>query len=588
MAAKHFVDDPTRLVRTALEAAPLINPSLGLDAENKIVYRRAKHAPQVALVSGGGSGHEPSFTGFVGHGLLSAAVAGSIFASPSAAQVRSALLQRVDGRQGILVILMNYTGDVLNFGMAVESAKASGAQVEMVVVGDDVGVGRRQAGKVGRRGIAGTVLVHKITGALASTGAPLDQVRNIALLTSQNLVSVGASLDRVHVPGRAPLEPTSDETLATGEVEVGMGIHNEPGSYRARLDLHGLVKSMLAQILDDDEDRAFLRITPDDPVVLLLNNLGGVSMLELAGITTEVVSQLRSSYSIKPARILSGTYMTSLNGLGFSITLLKLVDTGLGKGQQLIDLLDAPAEAVGWSAPVAPQSWGQKGDIEEDTVMGGIDDYSKPSGFRMDPVVAKTALESALKRLIHVEADITHYDDVVGDGDCGVGLTRGAEAVLSVITGDQPLSDDAEVEVNRWARIVETSMDGTSGALYTIFLHSLAHSLREAGETGLQIGTAFQWAEALHASLAVLRRYTPAHPGDRTVVDALQPFIEVLQHTGDVKQAAAAAKEGARRTQSMRPSLGRSVYVGGDGWRDVPDPGAHGLSEFLLGFAAGL
>lgn len=142
-----------------------------VDIENKIIHRPFKHAePIVSIVSGGGSGHEPSFGGFVGEGFLSAAVAGTIFASPNSQQIVRCLTSRVDKRRGVLVVVMNYTGDVLNFGMAIEKAKASGIEVEMVVVGDDVGVGREQSGKVGRRGIAGTVLVHKIAGALAATG----------------------------------------------------------------------------------------------------------------------------------------------------------------------------------------------------------------------------------------------------------------------------------------------------------------------------------------------------------------------------------------------------------------------------------
>lgn len=171
ITAKHFIDDPTHLVNTALESVQLTNPGVALDKDNKIVYRRnIAGLTQVPIVSGGGSGHEPSFAAFVGPGLLSAAVAGTIFASPSAEQVRRCILQRIDPSKGVLVIVMNYTGDILNFGMAVEKAKASGIQVEMLVVGDDAGVGRAAGGKVGRRGIAGTCLVHKIAGAMSARG----------------------------------------------------------------------------------------------------------------------------------------------------------------------------------------------------------------------------------------------------------------------------------------------------------------------------------------------------------------------------------------------------------------------------------
>lgn len=168
MSAKHFITDPNHLVRTALESCTRTNPALAVDLENKIVYRKPSGSSTVSIISGGGSGHEPSFASFVGDGLLAGAVAGTIFASPGAEQVRRCILEKVDRKNGVLVVVMNYTGDVLNFGMAVEKAKANGIAVEMIVVGDDAGVGREQGGKVGRRGIAGTVLVQKAAGALAA------------------------------------------------------------------------------------------------------------------------------------------------------------------------------------------------------------------------------------------------------------------------------------------------------------------------------------------------------------------------------------------------------------------------------------
>ena len=158
------------LVKSALLSIPHTNPSIKCDIENKIICRKEDGTSQVSIISGGGSGHEPSFASFVGAGLLSGAVAGTIFASPSAEQVRQCILHCVNKEKGVLVVVMNYTGDVLNFGVAVENARTAGIEVDMVVVGDDAGVGRAKSGKVGRRGIAGTVLVLKIAGALAAEG----------------------------------------------------------------------------------------------------------------------------------------------------------------------------------------------------------------------------------------------------------------------------------------------------------------------------------------------------------------------------------------------------------------------------------
>lgn len=609
MSSRHFIHDPAHLVNSSLRSLTLTNPGLALDAANKVVYRRPGYGPpgqRVALISGGGSGHEPSFAGMVGPGLLSAAVAGTIFASPSAEQVRAAIMARVDhgggdDGGGVLVTVMNYTGDVLNFGMAVEKARAAGVPVEMVVVGDDVGVGRARAGKVGRRGIAGTVLVHKISGALAAQGWGLEEVARVARLVADNLVSVGASLEHVHVPGRAKPDVHSAEHLRDGEVEIGMGIHNEAGSSREVVELPELVRKMLAQMLDpSDEDRAFVTVNSNE-VVLLVNNLGGVSVLEMGGIVAEVVTQLERSYNIRPVRILSGTYMTSLNGLGFSITLLNVVNTDIG-GPGMIELLDYPCEATGWSSPISKLTWEEKNTAtrEQDASVGAD---VRASGLKMERGAAQEALTRALESVVAAEPEVTRYDTVVGDGDCGIGLKRGAEgkqspnqaertgpsrtlltpnaAVLNYLRSN-PLSGDAVVDVANIVPIVEREMDGTSGALYAIFLNALLASLRSQGPGE---ATPSVWAAALAESCDALAKYTPARPGDRTLVDALYPFVEVLERTGDVKQAAEAAQEAAQGTKGMKPSLGRTVYIGGTGFEKVPDPGAWGLASFFLGLA---
>lgn len=576
-----------------------------VDEINKIVYRnpaRATSDRRVAVISGGGSGHEPGFSGFVGPGLLSACICGTIFASPSADQIRKCLLHRVPAdSEGILVIVMNYTGDVLNFGMGIENARAMGKRVAMLVVGDDVGVGRAKSGKVGRRGLSGTALVAKVCGALAEIGGNLEECVRVGDLVKENVVSLGASLSRVHLPGR-PFDEARDEEerLGPGLVEIGMGIHNEPGCEKIDANLPKVVEIMLAQLLDpSDEDRAYVSFGRSDKTVLLVNNFGGVSNLELGAIVTEVTVQLKRKYGLHPCRIYTGTIVGSLNGPGFSLSLLKVKDTGLGLGKSILELLDTPAEAAGWSSNIGTQTWEKRCETAQKEIPEG-EQKIEPSNLKsrsgnhseqvnmytkyniVDPVLLKKALISGLTRLIGAESEITRFDTAVGDGDCGTVLKRGAVSILKMQESANE-SDDALVNIVRVVQTIESTMDGTSGAIYAIFLNALVHNLRLQNTANPTNVTFEIWSKALQGSLEALGRYTPAKPGDRTLLDALYPFITTFQETGNLKEAAQAAKRGSDRTRGMKPSLGRSVYVGGDGYQKVPDPGAYGLSEFLIG-----
>jgi len=341
----------------------------------------------------------------------------------------------------------------------------------------------------------------------------------------------------------------------------------------------------LGQMLDpNDSDRHFVDITSKDKVVLLVNNLGGVSNLEMGGIVAEVHKQLKEDWGIVPVRVISGTFITSLNGLGFSASLLKLEDTGLGAGKSMLELLDAPAEAFGWSAATRTATWEADNTATMDDDAAGADEV-KPSNLTLDPELAHKTLKAGLDKIIAAEPDVTRYDTIVGDGDCGIGLARGAEAVLKEL-GSGNLPSDAVAFVAKIVPVVEHTMDGTSGALYAIFLNALVHGLREQDTGSKKPVDAKVWAAALKSSLQALGKYTPATIGDRTLMDALIPFVDTLA-SGDVKKAAEAAKEGAEKTKHMKASLGRTVYVGAEGeWLGkVPDPGAHGLQEFLVGLA---
>ncbi|KAF5677466.1 dihydroxyacetone kinase [Fusarium circinatum] len=441
MSDWHFFDNATELVACALDSQSLTNPSLKVDYVNKIVYRNHVNADHVAVISGGGSGHEPAFTCLVGQGFLTASVAGTIFASPSTEQILNAIVRCSETSKGVLAIVMNYTGDVLNFGVAVEKARTMGIDVDMVVVG------RSKGGKVGRRGIAGTVLVQKMPA--------LSLLKEEAFKTSQLLAYV-------HVSGRSDTSHNTTE-VNKGDAELGMGIHSETGSSFEKADIAGLVKKKkLKQLLEiDDKDRAFLQVSA--PIVLMLNNLGGVSVLELGAITAIVGQYLASDYSICPVRVLSGTYMTSLNGVGFSITLLNLEASS---SYDLWELLDAPVQ----KGAEHPDQDEEKPQMRKLTLIENAADVGT-----YDAVLATNALVSGLRRLVKAEPEITRYDTVVGEGDCGIGLKTGAEAVLHHVM-DQPLVGSAALDLASILPKIENSMDRTSGALFAIFLNALLHA----------------------------------------------------------------------------------------------------------------
>ena len=399
------------------------------DPEKRVVYRKreSEGTETVSIVSGGGSGHEPGFAGYVGRGCLTASVAGSIFASPAAEQIRAAILSHIPTRRGVLVLVLNYTGDVLNFGIAAEKARANGIQVEHLVIGDDVSVGRTKGAKVGRRGIAGAILVAKIAGAVAELGYALSDVYRVTKLAADNIVSIGSSMDHCHVPGRAVDE--GDQLTVSTEVEVGMGIHNEPGTCRVAASLPELVSIMLAQLLDvHDAERHFIDIASTDDVVLFINNLGGVSVLEMGAITTEVCSQLFHKYGLTPVRVITGMFLTSLNGFGWSMTLLRLCDNSLGPGRSFFDLLNAPAEVAGWSGAAAvttaPRMTLPTEVFKQLSLNGVYKEAESPGSLSIDLPKAYSVLKAGLEKAVASEAEVTKYDTILGDGDCGTNLKK--------------------------------------------------------------------------------------------------------------------------------------------------------------------
>ncbi|KAG0223229.1 Dak1 domain-containing protein [Mortierella sp. GBAus27b] len=580
---KHFITDPKTLVKDSLSGFTIANPHLSLDEKEKVVYVKdlaATRKSQVTLFCGGGSGHEPSHTGFVGHGMLSAAVCGHVFASPTSSQVLSCLRRVYAEDKGTLVVIKNYTGDVLNFGRAVERFKSERVnrgepfpKVAMVAVGDDVGVinpNDDEEGGVGRRGLAGTVLTYKLAGARAVNGGTLDQVKHTAEYVASHTFTIGCALNAASVPGQG-----MPRTLKDTEIEVGMGIHNEPGFEKKELlPANVLVEELMDHILNS---QPFKKACPSGKarVLLFVNNLGATSNLEM-GLVTKLASEVATARGVEPVRVFSGTYMTGLAMPGVSISLLVLPDNE-AEFNDLVSLIDQPAHCPGWI------------NHRQVTDVGNTDQSAQGPAASFTPASDATwerVIESAYNKVVAEEPEVTRLDQIMGDGDCGQVLLSGATAIYEASKKTQlPLADPAAT-LARISSIVEDAMGGTSGIIYCLFLDGLAQQLHQLGITSNASLSPKVWGKAMLGALDTLYQYTTARPGHRTLIDALQPFTTKLAETGDLNAAVKAADEGAKATANMKPKRGRAVYVGQND--SVADAGAAGLVAVLSGVANGL
>jgi dihydroxyacetone kinase-like protein len=326
---KKLINNPADVVPEALRGLALAHPELRVDVENRIVYRGdAPVRGKVGLVSGGGSGHEPLHGGFVGPGMLDAACAGEVFTSPVPDQMLEAT-RGVDGGAGVLHIVKNYTGDVMNFEMAAELAAADGVEVEAVVTDDDVAV-QDSLYTAGRRGVGVTVLLEKIVGAAADEGRDLKAVAEVARRVDAAGRSMGMALTSCTVPSAG--RPTFD--LPDDEIEIGIGIHGEPGRRRVPLAPAKDIAAMLVEPILADLD-----FTGGDGVLAFVNGMGASPLLELYLMFGEVSAILEKA-GVRVARSLVGSYITSLDMAGCSVTLLKLDD-------ELVRLWDAPVRTPG-------------------------------------------------------------------------------------------------------------------------------------------------------------------------------------------------------------------------------------------------
>lgn len=562
---KKLINDPLHVVSEMIEGLVLSDDRLTRIAGQNVVLRRdyAQHAAsgKVALISGGGAGHEPAHAGYIGQGMLTAAVVGEVFTSPSVDAVLAAILA-VAGPGGVLLIVKNYTGDRLNFGLAAELARATGVTVDLVVVADDVALDTEH-GAVGARGIAGTVLVHKVAGAAAEAGLSLDEVKTAAQGAIDNVFSMGLGLGACIVPAAG----TPGFELSDTEVEYGLGIHGERGAKRGPI---APADTMLDTLLDRLLERGALRA--NERVALLVNNLGGTAVQELAIVARHALQRLAAA-KIEVALVQVGTFLTALEMPGCSLSLMRL-------DEQRRERLLAPATAGAWSVPTHPVTVAPS--VEARTTTQAALPAGPAWKASTGPEHFTSALRAITAALQKAEHELTEMDSVVGDGDIGLSLARGARAVdasLGQLDARHPAA-----ALHTIASVLRRELGGTSGPLYAAFVVRGASHLAERDEAD----SAAAWAAAFRAAIEGVQTLGGGKAGDRTMLDALIPAADAMDAAiargekgpAALQAAIKAAHAGVESTKQMRPRLGRSSYLG-DRALGHADPGAFAVALWL-------
>ena len=538
-----FINDKESLVTEAIDG--LLAASGGslrrLDGypHIKVVYRAERDASKVALLSGGGSGHEPSHAGFVGKGMLTAAVCGEVFASPSVEAVLAGILA-VTGDAGCLLIVKNYTGDRLNFGLAAERARALGKQVEMVVVDDDIALPDLPQ----PRGLAGTLFVHKIAGAAAEAGQSLQAVTEIARNVISNTASIGMSLDTCTVPGAQ-----KEDRIAEGHAELGLGIHGEPGVQQVALSNAASAMQMVLEQLKS-------KLAQDSRLAVMLNNLGGTTPLEMSVLTNELCKSALCNnveFIIGPALL-----MTSLDMHGFSVSVLPVNDE----------------QVAALKTPVQMSAWPMMQSIERGTaIVERLPDGLTPvAPIASDNASTRATITSICNLLEAAESTLNELDAKSGDGDTGSTLATAARALKGSLD-QMPLADLTQLMPALGNELSQT-MGGSSGVILAIFFNATG----DACARGLPI------EKALSEGLDRVSQVGGAVKGDRTMIDALQPALGSL--SSGVAAAAAAARKGADSTAKIgKAKAGRAAYVPEDNLLGHNDPGAEAVALVFEGLA---
>ncbi len=498
----------------------------------RVVVRSDWDKSKVALVSGGGSGHEPAHAGFVGKGMLTAAVCGDVFASPSVDAVLAGILA-VTGLAGCLLIVKNYTGDRLNFGLAAERARAFGRKVSMVIVDDDIALPDLPQA----RGVAGTLFVHKVAGYLAENGADLAEVTAAAERVIAGTKSIGMSLDTCTVPGSA-----KESRIAPGMAELGLGIHGEPGV--EQVSFSGAEHAVAAMV------EKLAPAMAEGPHVALLNNLGGTSVLEMSVLAYELA---RSSLGTK-IKLMVGpaAMMTSLDMRGVSISVYPLT-------AEDETALKAETPLAAWPGAHA---------MTPPVLLALPDGLTPIRPIPSAHVPTRAFLTKCCEVLIGMETDLNALDAKSGDGDTGSTLAGAARALIGAMD-HMPLADHTQLYRAIGLELSQT-MGGSSGVLLAIFFAAAG----DAASSGASM------RDALWAGLERMQEIGGARLGDRTMIDALQPALEALPE--GLAAATVAARSGAAHTATLkRAKAGRAAYVNAGNLEGHVDPGAEAVARLF-------
>uniref|UniRef100_A0A7E4VD55 Triokinase/FMN cyclase n=1 Tax=Panagrellus redivivus TaxID=6233 RepID=A0A7E4VD55_PANRE len=556
-----FINHPEETVIDGLKGLVLGNEELKLHPHNWRVVLRAKQPENaVALIAGGGSGHEPYAAGFVGTNGLTGAVSGDVFASPSSEAVFNAL-QAVTKKEGTIVYVINYTGDRLNFGMAVERFKAISKQqnVDLVYIDDDVSL-EAKTNTVGGRGLAGAATLFQIVGYLAEVkNVKFDELLETSRKIVANSGTFGVSLKPCAIPGK----PRMFE-LDADKMELGLGIHGEPGCERTKI---AEAKSVVATALERLTKSKRLQLTKDDDYIVLLNNLGATSQIELGILEGETLKWLAENGFKNIKKFAVGTVMTSIDAHGISLTIVKVQD------KAWVDAFDhhsSVSSHLQISTPVL--------NLDRLNFQKEADESDVQTLGKSIPKETAKSFEAAIKAAadaIEKKEDLLNKLDGCGDGDCGTTLKTAAKAVKQSLSDGKVDFEHPQTALTQIARIFEKSVGGTTGAIYAMFF--------TAGSVLYEQSTdAATFHEALKRGLDAIMKYGHAKPGHRTLVDPLHAAAEAVNSPkgeSDWKTVVEAIEKAAEDTAKMEAKSGRASYTNAEE-QHRPDPGAIAVATF--------